>query len=187
MKRAEHEASYSAFVVSRQDHLRRIAYALCGSWHDADDLLQVALTKLYTAWPRVADGNPEAYVRSILMRANIDAYRLRGRRVRTARLDAAGDPAAATGLPVDERDALVQGVQRLPEMQRKVVVLRHWLGLDVHETARELGISEGTVKSHSSRGLAALRRLLEPDCDEGRPAGPARADRERAGVTHPSS
>ncbi len=76
MKRAEHEASYSAFVVSRQDHLRRIAYALCGSWHDADDLLQVALTKLYTAWPRVADGNPEAYVRSILMRANIDAYRL---------------------------------------------------------------------------------------------------------------
>lgn len=47
-----------------------------------------------------------------------------------------------------------------PEMQRKVVVLRHWLGLDVRETADELGISEGTVKSHSSRGLAALHRTL---------------------------
>ena len=51
-------------------------------------------------------------------------------------------------------------VQALPEQQRKVVVLRHWLGLSVAETAEELGISEGTVKSHSSRGLAALQRTL---------------------------
>jgi DNA-directed RNA polymerase specialized sigma24 family protein len=42
-------------------------------------------------------------------------------------------------------------------MQRKVVVLRHWLGLSVTETASELHISEGTVKSHSSRGLDRLR------------------------------
>ena len=51
-------------------------------------------------------------------------------------------------------------MQALPEQQRKVVVLRHWLGLSVAETAEELGISEGTVKSHSSRGLAALQRTL---------------------------
>ncbi|MDI4643267.1 SigE family RNA polymerase sigma factor [Nocardioides glacieisoli] len=167
MRRAEREAAYSAFVLSRQDHLRRIAYALCGNWHDADDLLQVALTRLYTAWPRISsDGNPEAYVRTILMRANVDNHRLRGRRVRTARLDAAGDPAALAGLPVDERDALIEAVQRLPEMQRKVIVLRHWLGFDVHETARELNISDGTVKSHSSRGLAALRARLDAESDE---------------------
>jgi len=47
-------------------------------------------------------------------------------------------------------------------MQRKVVVLRHWLGLSVRETAEELGISEGTVKSHSSRGIAALESALAP-------------------------
>ena len=46
-------------------------------------------------------------------------------------------------------------------MQRKVVVLRHWLQLSVAETARELRISTGTVKSHSSRGLDALRSRLE--------------------------
>ena len=45
-------------------------------------------------------------------------------------------------------------------MQRKVVVLRHWLGLDVRETARELNLAEGTVKSHSSRGLATLQIAL---------------------------
>lgn len=161
MRRTERETAYATFVVSRQDHLRRVAYALCGNWHDAEDLLQVALTKLYTAWPRIAaDGNPEAYARTVLMRTNIDAHRRRGRRVRTTRLDAAGDPAAAAGLPVDERDALIVAVQQLPEMQRKVVVLRHWLGFDVQETALELGISEGTVKSHSSRGLRALRGQL---------------------------
>jgi len=47
-------------------------------------------------------------------------------------------------------------------MQRKVVVLRHWLGLSVRETAQELRISEGTVKSHSSRGLSALQSALGP-------------------------
>ncbi len=41
-------------------------------------------------------------------------------------------------------------------------MLRHWLGLSVRETADELGISEGTVKSHSSRGLAALEAVLAP-------------------------
>ena len=47
-------------------------------------------------------------------------------------------------------------------MQRKVVVLRHWLGLSVEETARELDIAVGTVKSHSSRGIARLKAALEP-------------------------
>ena len=45
-------------------------------------------------------------------------------------------------------------------MQRKTVVLRHWLGLSVAETAHDLGIAEGTVKSHTSRALAALHELM---------------------------
>ena len=45
-------------------------------------------------------------------------------------------------------------------MQRRTVVLRHWLGLSIEETATELGISIGTVKSHSARAVAALRGLL---------------------------
>ena len=46
-------------------------------------------------------------------------------------------------------------------MQRRVVVLRYWLGLSVEETATDLGISTGTVKSHASRGLESLRGLLQ--------------------------
>jgi RNA polymerase sigma factor (sigma-70 family) len=63
-------------------------------------------------------------------------------------------------LPVEERSALFEALHRLPPMQRKVVVLRHWLGLSVAETAAELGISEGTVKSHSHRALERLRDVL---------------------------
>ena len=72
-------------------------------------------------------------------------------------------PRPASRLPVEDRDALFVALQALPAMQRKVVVLRHWLGLSVAETAAELGIGEGTVKSHSSRALAALQAGLASD------------------------
>ena len=163
VSRRQREAAYTEFVVARRDQLRRVAFALCGNWHEAEDLLQVALTKLYVAWPRVVrDQHPEAYVRTILVRTNIDAHRARSRRVGTVRLEAAGEPVARSELPVEERDSLIEALQALPAQQRKVVVLRHWLGLSVRETAAELGINEGTVKSHSSRGLAALEAVLAP-------------------------
>ena len=156
-----HDAAFSDFVAARQRHLRRVAYALCGDWHRADDLLQTALTKLYVAWPRIRhEGNEEAYVRQIMVRANIDESRRPWRRERPS--DQLPDRPADEPTPVEERSALFDALQALPAQQRKVVVLRHWLGLSVRETAAELRISEGTVKSHSSRGLAALEAALAP-------------------------
>ena len=161
MRRAEREAAYVDYVSSRQVHLRRIAYAICGDWHRADDLLQTALVKLYVAWPRLhRDGREEAYTRQIIVRANIDEHRRPWRREQSG-LDR-HDPVARTELPVEDRSALFDALQALPVSQRKVVVLRHWLGLSVEETARELGISTGTVKSHSSRGIEKLQAALAP-------------------------
>ena len=156
-----HDAAFSDFVAARQTHLRRIAHALCGDRHRADDLLQTALTKLYVAWPRIRhDGSEEAYVRQIMVRANIDESRRPWRRERPT--DALPDLPGSEPTPVEERSALFVALQQLPTQQRKVIVLRHWLGLSVRETAAELGINEGTVKSHSSRGLAALEAVLAP-------------------------
>lgn len=157
------DAAFTEFVLARQTHLRRIAFAVCGDWAQADDLLQTALMKLYAAWWRVRrDGSEEAYVRKIIVRAHIDAHRRPWRRERPG-LDG-HDPAARPGLAVEERSALVDALQQLPEMQRKVVVLRHWLGLSVEETAVDLRISAGTVKSHSHRGLERLRSVMaSPD------------------------
>jgi RNA polymerase sigma-70 factor (sigma-E family) len=157
----ERDAAFAEFVRARRTHLRRIAYAICGDWHRADDLVQTSLVKLYVAWPRInRDGGEEAYVRTIIVRADIDEHRRPWRR-ETPGLPVA-DRAARKPLPTEERSALFEALQALPPMQRKVVVLRHWLGLSVAETARELRISEGTVKSHGHRGLAALREVLSP-------------------------
>ena len=136
-----------------------MAYAICGDWHRADDLLQTAFVKLYVAWPRLRDPDAaEGYARRILVRANVDESRRPWRR-ESPGLDGL-DRAAPEAGAYDERSALVDALQQLPVMQRKVVVLRHLLDLSVAQTADELGISEGTVKSHSSRGLAALERAL---------------------------
>ncbi|MER7557899.1 SigE family RNA polymerase sigma factor [Nocardioides sp. NPDC126508] len=152
-----HDEAFTAFVAARRPHLLRTAYALCGDWHRADDLVQTSLVKLYASWRRVTPGSEEAYVRTILVRAHIDQTRRPWwKRERSGDLPERPGPTEQ----VEERSELFDALQELPEMQRKVVVLRHWLQLSVAETARELRISEGTVKSHSSRGLATLRTCL---------------------------
>lgn len=158
--REAHDAEYTAYVAARQGQLRRIAYAICGDWDRSEDVLQTALTKLYVAWPRLhLDGREDAYVRQIIVRANLDDVRRpRWRRERPG-LDGF-DAASRPPLPVEERSALFDALQSLPGMQRKVVLLRHWLGLSVEETAADLRISTGTVKSHSHRGLERLRSVL---------------------------
>jgi RNA polymerase sigma-70 factor (sigma-E family) len=159
-RRERREATYVEYVASRQGYLRRIAYALCGDWHQAEDLLQTALTKLYVAWPRVhRDGREDAYARQILVRTNIDAHRRNRDRERPG-LDGIEAAAPDVTTAVTDRAELFEALQRLPQMQRKAVLLRHWLDLSVDDTAKELGIGTGTVKSHTSRGLAALQAAL---------------------------
>ena len=155
------DEAFTEFVLGQAPALRRLAYGLVGDWHSADDVLQTALLKLYFAWPRIrADGNPEAYARRIIMRCDVDRRRRPWRRERPT--DLLPDRAATETRGPEEQSALFDALRALPVQQRKVVVLRHWLGLSVRETAHELGISEGTVKSHSSRGLAALESVLAP-------------------------
>jgi len=163
MRREEREDGFVAFVAARQVHFRRIAYALCGDWGQAEDLVQVAMAKLYVAWPRVCrDGREEAYVRQILVRASIDEHRRPWRRERP--VDVLPERPTEAGGEFDgglaERTSLVAALLQLPVMQRKTVVLRHWIGLSVEETAAELGIAQGTVKSHSARGLHRLQTLV---------------------------
>lgn len=137
-----------------------MAYAVCGDWHRAEDVLQTALTKLYVAWPRVhLDGREDAYARQIIVRANIDDTRRPWWRRERSGLDG-HDPTSREPLPVEDRSALLDALLDLPPMQRKVVVLRHWLGLSVEETAADLQIATGTVKGYSSRALDRLREAL---------------------------
>lgn len=178
---ADWERDFAAYVDGRGRALRGTAYLLCGDWHHAEDLTQAALTKLYLAWRRIdRAGSVDAYARKVLLRAFLDERRRPWRREHPAAeppevAPRAGAPDGAAG--VDERLALLAALRRLPPGQRAVVVLRHWEDLDVRQTAAALGISEGSVKSASSRGLAALRGVLRDDARPDRagpgPDGPA--------------
>ena len=100
------------------------------------------------------DGQALRRLARILVRASIDEHRRPWHRERpTDELPDLPAQAPDPGL----RDSLVGALLQLPPMQRKAVVLRHWLGLSVEETARELGIAQGTVKTHCSRGLERLQ------------------------------
>ena len=166
MARADRRDGFVEYATARRPHLRRYAYALCGDWHAADDLVQIALSKAYVSWPRIRRaGAEDAFVRRTLSRVAVDQSRRPWRR-ESSGLDGHDIRPAAGGCP-DTRHDLVKALARLPEMQRRTVVLRHWWGLSVAETAADLGISEGTVKSHTSRALARLHELLADQEEEG--------------------
>ncbi|MBB6628581.1 SigE family RNA polymerase sigma factor [Nocardioides sp. KIGAM211] len=162
---SDRRAEFTDYAQARRPQLRRMAYALCGDWHTADDIVQNALAKLYVAWPRVRRAAAEdAYVRQTILRSTIDEHRRPWRRER-AGLEGYDHP-TAPGVDPGDRHDLVLALLQLPEMQRKTVVLRHWMGMSVTETARDLRISEGTVKSHTSRALERLHQLMS-DTTEG--------------------
>lgn len=155
------DESYVEFVEARQATLRRIAYAVCRDDARAEDVLQEALVKLYLAWSRVqGTGREEAYARRIIVNADLDQRRRPWHRRRSAVPVELLDEPARTGPATEDRMELLAEVRALPPMQRRTVVLRYWLGMSVEETAEELSISTGTVKSHASRGLATLRERL---------------------------
>jgi RNA polymerase sigma-70 factor (sigma-E family) len=148
------------FASSRASPLHRSAYLLCGDWHLAHDLVQETLVKTYRNWPRVQQADsPDAYVRRILLNEVRDRWRRRQSTAPVARF--ADEPVAAD--PTDEitrRAGLLQALLALPLQQRATIVLRYLEGMSERETAALLGCSEGTVKSQSSRALAALRAFL---------------------------
>jgi RNA polymerase sigma factor (sigma-70 family) len=136
-----------------------------GDCHLAEDLVQVSLTKLYLAWPRVRrDAGPDGYAYRILVNAFTDDRRSAARRRESAHAELPDVPADPALTPED-RDAMRSALAALPPRMRAAVVLRHWLEYDVAETAAALRCSEGNVKSQTARGLDRLRELLGPLTD----------------------
>jgi RNA polymerase sigma-70 factor (sigma-E family) len=149
---------FREFVRARGPALSRTAFLLTGDHQLAEDLVQTALTRTVPHWRRVvAGGDPEAYVRQVMVNERTAWWRRR-------RYDTV---AAVRELPspVDEADrttervALLAALARLSPRQRAVIVLRFYEDLSVEQTAQALGCSPGTVKSTTSDALARLRTL----------------------------
>jgi RNA polymerase sigma-70 factor (sigma-E family) len=165
--RVRRDDEFTAYVGARARLLRRSAYLLCGDWHRAEDLAQSALTKVYLGWSKVSRAdNIDGYVRTVLVRTYLDEERRRWRKEQPTGESVDGvraDPSPDS----DQRLDLLAALNTLPPRQRAAVVLRCWEDLPIAEVARALDCSEGTVKSQTSRGLAALRAVLAPGLPEG--------------------
>lgn len=153
--------SFVEFVAANRTRLFRTAYLLTGDPHRAEDIVQTALTKLYVAWSRVnAVDNVEAYARRAVINAHLSEHRRPWRRERLV-LDHI-EPPAVHDPDLAEGDALWTAIRALPVGQRRIVLLRHYWGLSVAETAADLGIAEGTVKRQTWTALNSLRSALAP-------------------------
>jgi RNA polymerase sigma-70 factor (sigma-E family) len=156
------EDDFAAYFAARFPRLRGLAYLLCGDWHRADDLAQLAFVRLAASWHRVRDpGAVDAYLRTCLLRSYLsDQRRARWRRETTAGElpEVAGGPDPADA--ATDRVAVMRALAQVPPRQRAVLVCRYFEGLDVAATAAALGCTEGTVKSQTARGLDGLRRVL---------------------------
>lgn len=157
------DPDFVSYVRSRQHALLRSAYLVCGDRALAEDLLQEAFIKLALRWDRVREDNPDGFVRTILYRDAISAWR---KHRRESVVDAVPEPVEqVAGLEVDrvpERMALDDALASLSPRQRAIVVLRFYEDRSVLETADILGISDGTVKSQTHVAIGHLRNAL-PD------------------------
>ena len=153
------DADFAEFVDGSLPALLRFGYVLTGSAQEAEDLVQDALAKSLRRWRQVRADNPVAYTRRIMINTHLARWRRWGARVRLGGVPeaAADDGGLARG---EDWDALRRALAVLPSRQRAVVVLRYLEDLPDAAIAVLLGCSTGTVRSHASRGLAALRPLL---------------------------
>ena len=143
--------------------LLRLAALLVDQRAAAEDVVQDAFVKLHRSWHRVRDlERAPAYLRSIVL--NTARSRLRRRRVAERhRPDPLPDAASAEAAAMlsDDQRAVIDALRELPRRQRECVALRYYCDLSEAEIAETLGISRGSVKSHSHRALSALSSRLE--------------------------
>jgi RNA polymerase sigma-70 factor (sigma-E family) len=152
---------YSAHYRS----LVRLAAMLVRDTQTAEEVVQDSFVAMHGGWHRLQDTEKAlAYLRQAVV--NRARSVLRHRMVVEKNLQNAPPdmPSAEHGaFATLERDAVVAALRKLPERQREAIVLRYYLDLSEAEIAATMKISRGAVKSHTSRGMAALRAALEQE------------------------
>lgn len=141
----------------------RLAALILGDQAGAEEVVQDAFVVMHQRWTDVADeAKRPAYLRTVVL----NGARSRGRRRTISRrleLIRRSDEMSADSSVVrnEDRREVIAALQRLPIRQRECLVLRYYEDLSEAAIAEALGISAGSVKTHTSRGMAALARTLE--------------------------
>ena len=150
---------FAEFAAARAGALIRVAYVLAGDQHAAEDLLQTALTKAAARWGRIHTA-PEAYVRQVMYREQVDSWRRRARHRESTMADVPEQAAAVPDISAETRLSLQQALRALPPGKRAVLALRYFEDLPETQVASILGCSVGTVRSQTYKALTQLKAAL---------------------------
>lgn len=157
------DQALTALYTAHYRKLVRIAALLLDDIGVSEEVVQDAYVKMHGAWKRIRDPQAaEAYLRTTV--ANLARSRMRRRMVaqKHAPKPMPDAPSAEHGAMESlERDRVVAALRCLPPRQRECLVLRYYADLSEAQIAETMKISPGAVKSHASRGMAALRARLE--------------------------
>jgi RNA polymerase sigma factor (sigma-70 family) len=149
---------FREFYEAEHARLGRALYLVSGSAHEAEDLAQEALLRVYEKWDRVSRmESPTGY----LYRTAINLHRSRLRRLQTAARRVVHLIPSTPTDSVDDRDELTRALESLPLGQRQALVLIDWLGLTAEEAGRILGLKPVSVRVRLSRAHASMRDQLE--------------------------
>ncbi len=163
------EEEFSEYFAARWSRLVRAAVLLGCSLPEAEDLVQTALARCLVKWHRVQRADDrDAYVHRVLLNTFASARRRRWVHERPSAAMPQHSAADRTDA-VDDTDAVMRSLARLPRDQRAVLVLRFYAHLTEPQTADVLGVPVGTVKSRQSRALKALARDTSLTDLRGRP------------------
>jgi RNA polymerase sigma-70 factor (sigma-E family) len=145
--------------------LVRLAVMMLGDQAAAEDVVQDAFLGLYRRWDSLPDAShPLAYVRASVLNGCRSALRTRSRHRRGPVLSQPpAESAEARALLSEEHRSVVTAIRGLPARQREALLLRYYLDMSEDEAARAMGVSRGTVKSATSRALAAVGRILKEE------------------------
>lgn len=153
---ARGDEEFVEFARGSSVRLQRAAYLLTGDRHQAEEVAQATLVRVYAAWGRVNGRDPYGYARTVLVNLVNDQWRRPMREYATEFLPERGaSPDLAD--EVTRRRWLIAALGALSPRERAVIVLRHFFDVSEADAARELNLSLGTVKSLNSRALAKLR------------------------------
>jgi RNA polymerase sigma-70 factor (ECF subfamily) len=152
------EEDFAAFYTATWRRTVACAYAVLGDLGAAEEAAQEAYTKAWPRWSAISTyDDPGAWVRQVATRHAISGWRRRRTARRYLATATSPDPAPP---PDDTTVALVAALKRLPEAQRRALVLHHLAGFSVADIAAAERCPEGTVKARLARGRAALVPLL---------------------------
>ena len=166
-------AGVTALYRAHAKGLVRLAVVMLGDRHIAEDVVHDAFLGLYRHWDSLSDPSRALpYLRSSVLNGCRSAVRKQRTRDHVtasaaARAAVSLESAEAWTLLGEEHREVLEALKRLPDRQREVLVLRFYLDMSEDEIAATMRISRGTVKSATSRGIAALgRQLTRGDSDE---------------------